>query len=39
MLWPLRESVVCLVLLEPPDLRDPWEPVELPEPLVLMVAR
>lgn len=34
-----RESVVTLVLLEPPGLRDQWDPVDLLEPLELMVAR
>lgn len=38
-LWPLRESVVCLVLLEPLELRDPWEPVDLLVPPALTVAR
>lgn len=39
LLWPCRESVDCLVLPELPDLRDPWESVDPPEPLELMVAR
>lgn len=39
LLWPCRESVDCLVLPELPDLRDPWESVDPPEPLVPMVAR
>lgn len=39
LLWPCRESVDCLVLPELLDLRDPWESVDPPEPLELMVAR
>lgn len=34
-----RESVVTLVLLEPLELRDQWDPVDLLEPPELMVAR
>lgn len=39
LLWPCRESVDCLVLPELPELRDPWECVDLQEPPELMVAR